>query len=188
MAYKLRIIFLLAVGILVLIPGLASAQDGSAFDFPEVEGWKKGEIIKYPRDFLGSSVTYESEEGGKVTLYFYDGDVPKIPDGANNLAVKAQMKQAEGEIKIFADRGYYQNVKKVSSGKVKLGGDEGSVEALHSNYNIEIRGAKLTSDIFLFGKNNLFIKIRATRTRGDGSTPNKAFDEFLAAMDELFAE
>jgi len=114
--------------------------------------------------------------------------VPKIPDGADNKAVKAQMKKAESEIKLAAEMGIYQKVKKVSSGKVMLGGEEGSVEAQHSNFDLEARGNKLTSDIFIFGKKNLFIKIRATRLKGDGVAPNKAFRELLTKLDELFAE
>lgn len=188
MKKELRKLVLIAIGVVIFIPAMAVAQDEIPFDFPDVDGWTKGEVVKYAREELGYGVNYESKEGGRVTLYFYDGDVPKIPDGADNKALKAQMKNAQKELKLFAEMGYYKNLKKNSDGMVMLGGDEGSVEVLHANYYFEARANKLTSDIFLFGKKNMFIKIRATRLRGDGKTPNKAFRYFLTKMDEFFSE
>ena len=38
------------------------------FTFPEVEGWTNSEVMKTP---VGDMVNYDSEEGGRVTLYFY---------------------------------------------------------------------------------------------------------------------
>jgi len=46
------------IGILTLTAGSALAQSDATFEFPEIEGWKKDKVIKYPQEELGSSLTY----------------------------------------------------------------------------------------------------------------------------------
>ncbi|MEZ5345248.1 MAG: hypothetical protein R2681_06785 [Pyrinomonadaceae bacterium] len=188
MFLKTRLGLLTIIGIVLLFPSLSFAQKNLAEALPDVDGWKKGEVVKYATEELGYSVGYQSAEGGTVTIYFYHGGVKNIPDGADNRIVKAELEKAESDIIAYGEMGYYQNVKKMSSGIDMLGLENGIVETQHANFDIEVRGVKMTSDIYLFGKDKYFVKFRASRRKGDGITPNKVFADFMAKMDEYFSE
>ena len=154
--------------------------------FPEIEGWEKSGKTQYPQSELGYSVNYESEEGGRITVYVYDMGMKKIESGVEDKNVVAQLNKAESEIKQIAELGYYDNVKKVKSETITLGGDDGKVKSLYTLYELTARGNELTSEIHLFGHNNKFIKFRATRAREE--TKSDFIMDFLKEMDKLFAE
>ena len=59
--------------------------NGNNIDFPDVEGWQRGEVQNFPTAALGYSVTYESEDGGRATVYVYDGGLKSIPDGHSRV-------------------------------------------------------------------------------------------------------
>ena len=145
----------------------ASAQDrdgsivsASVIDFPEVEGWEKGDIFMFPEPELGYSVSYESLEGGRVTVYVYNGGVQKIADGHKSDEVRDQLKKAREEIDKVVELGYYDKVETVKRDVVVIGG---KLKARREVVELTIRGKKVTSEIYLFGHKNQFIKFRATR-------------------------
>ena len=159
-----------------------------AVDFPDVEGWNRDEIQKYPSEELGFSVNYESEEGGRVTIYVYTGGKKNIPDDLNDKILKNELNSARGEIRKVADMGYYQDVKEIKNDTVALGGAGGKVKSLRALYNLSAGGRNLTSEIYLFAHRNRFIKIRATRPRDKDENGNKAVAMLLAEIDVMFAK
>ena len=159
-----------------------------AVDFPDVEGWNRDEIQKYPSEELGFSINYESEEGGRVTIYVYNGGKKNIPDDLSDKILKNELNNARGEIRKVADMGYYQDVKEVKNDTVTLGGAGGKVKALRSLYNLSAGGRNLTSEIYLLAHQNRFIKIRATRPRDKDENGNKAVAALLAEIDAMFSK
>jgi hypothetical protein len=159
-----------------------------AVDFPDVRDWEKGEIQKYPTEDLGFSIDYESEDGGRVTIYVYNGGKKNIPDDLSDKLIKNELNNAKSEIRKVADMGYYQNVKEIKNDTVTLGGASGKVKALHVVYNFSSGGRNLTSEIYMLAHQNRFIKIRATRPRDTGENGNKAVAALLAEIDAMFAK
>lgn len=157
-------------------------------NFPNVEGWEKSEITNYPVAELGYSVNYESVEGGRVTVYVYNAGKSKIAAGAKDKVIKDEIVKAKNEILEFEKRGVYQNVKEVKNETVMLGGETGKVESLHYLLSMSARGNNLTSEIYLFGYKNHFIKFRATRLFEKEGTKNQAINDLLTALDKLFAD
>ncbi len=155
-------------------------------EFPEVEGWRLSKKTKYPHRELGYSVNYESQTGGRVTVYVYKGGVSSIPNALTG-PVAAQMRQAKSEIQAIKEAGYYESVSEVSSSTIILGGPEGKVEALYSLYLITIEGRDLDSEIYVFPYENHFIKLRATRLKGEDGPTNEAVEKLLFVLDTLFS-
>ena len=100
----------------------ARADKESKVEFPDIDGWEKSDITKYPTAELGYSVNYESEEGGRVTVYVYNGGVKNIPDGASDKAVKNELEKAKGDIRQAGKMGYYDDIKEIKNETVTLGG------------------------------------------------------------------
>lgn len=156
-------------------------------NFPEVEGWEKDDIQNYPTPALGYSINYESEDGGRVTVYVYNGGRAKIPNDVSHKVLKDEINKAKSEIYQVEKLGHYKNVKEVKNRTMVLGGEAGKVESLHILFSFEAGANKLTSEIYLFGFENHFIKIRATRLYEDENTKNEAIETLLAEMDKLFS-
>lgn len=168
--------------------GLATVTlEDLAVDFPEVENWEQGEIQKYPTEDLGFSVNYESEEGGRVTVYVYKGGQPKIPDDIADKVIKNEFNKAKGEIEKAAQLGYYENLKEIKTETITLGGTSGKIKALRTIYNFSARDREFASEIYIFGNKNRFIKIRATRQRDDNETGNKMVGDLLKEIDSYFS-
>ena len=103
--------------------------------FPNVEGWDKSAITTYPYAELGYSINYESEEGGRVTVYVYNGGRTKIPTGSQDKIIKDEIDKAKFEIYQVEIMGKYKDVKELKSETVNLGGLTGKVESLHSLFS-----------------------------------------------------
>lgn len=157
-------------------------------EFPDIDGWEKSEITKYPTAALGYSIGYNSPEGGAVTVYVYNGGMKNIPDGATDNTVKSELERAKGDIRQAGKMGYYEDVKEIKNDTITLGGATGKVKALRSLFNFSARGQAVTSEIYIFGYQNNFIKIRATRPKEEDKTENKAVADLLAAIDALFSK
>ena len=156
-------------------------------EFPEVEGWERSEIQKYPTEELGFSINYESKQGGRVTIYVYNGGKKNIPDGSSDKIIKDELMNAKNEIRRTADMGYYENLKELKNETVTLGGESGKVKALRTLYNFSAGNTDLTSEIYIFGHQNRFIKIRATRPKETGETGNKMVENLLAEVAAMFS-
>ena len=156
--------------------------------FPVVKGWEKSEVTTYPVAALGYSVNYESEEGGRVTVYVYNSGRSKIVNGAKDKVIKDEIEKAKSEILEFEKRGVYQNVKEIKNETIALGGENGKVESLHYLLSMSARGNELTSEIYLFGYKNHFIKLRATRLYEKEGIKNQAMTDLLSALEKLFSD
>ncbi len=169
-------------------PGGSTTSKTSEIEFPDIDGWEKGEIQKFPTAALGYSIGYQSEDGGIVTIYVYNGGQSKIPNDINDKVLKSEIERAKNDIIQSGKAGYYENVKEIKSDTVTLGGANGEIKALHSLFNFTLRGREVDSEIYLFGYQNNFIKIRATRPKAKNNAENKVFTSFLAEIDKLFSE
>ncbi|MBK9162981.1 MAG: hypothetical protein IPM21_03580 [Acidobacteria bacterium] len=155
-------------------------------EFPEVDGWEKSSITRYPTAALGYSVSYDSSENGRVTFYVYNGGLKTISDSLTG-PVAGQMTQARSDIAAAADAGYYQNVREIRSGTITIGEGDG-VEALYTLYTLSANRTGLESEIYLFVYKNHFIKIRVTRPPTPAGETNEAFDELMNEVIRLFAK
>lgn len=156
--------------------------------FPDVDGWERSEISTYPTKELGYSVNYDSREGGRVTVYVYNGGHKSIPNGITDNLPQGEIEIAKDEINKVGRMGVYEDLKEVKNDSITLGGSSGKVKSLYSLFNFKLRGNVMTSEIYLFGYNNNFIKIRATRPKEAEGTVNKALANLLAAFDETFSK
>lgn len=168
--------------------GLAPVTlDDLAVNFPEVEGWDIGDIQKYPTEDLGFSVNYESRAGGRVTIYVYDGGKKNILDDLTDKTIKSELNSAKNEIKKVAEMGYYKKLKELKNETVTLGGTSGKIKVLYTLYNFTSDDTYLTSEIYIFGRKNKFIKIRATRPRDENETGDKMVADLLKELDAFFS-
>jgi len=170
----------------------AAAQDrneanaGSAVvDFPDVEGWTKGEIFVFPEPELGYSVSYESSEGGRVTVYVYNGGIQKIADGHDSDEIRDQLKKAREEIDKVVDLGYYEKADTVKRDVVAIGS---GLQAQREVVELVVSGKKMTSEIYLFGHKNQFVKIRATRALETEGAIHQSVRRLFEAIAEALAE
>lgn len=177
--------------LLAMFTAAAAAQSGvgpeapDKIDFPEVEGWEKGDVYVYPEPDLGYSVTYQSSEGGNVTIYVYNGGRKKIADGHDSKEVANELKNAKAEIKRVVELGVYEKAESVKSDVVSLGG---GIKAVREVMNLTVRGTKLTSEIYVFGHNNQFIKFRATRPFEAGGAINSSVMSLFEAVAKTLSE
>ena len=98
------------------------------------------------------------------------------------------MDQAKSDIKQYGKLGYYEDVKEINSGTVMVGGLSGRVKALNSSFNFTVKGRAVDSEIYLFGYQNNFVKIRATRPQSETAAENKAMTTLLSEIDKLFSK
>lgn len=187
-------VILLLLGLLLLQVSVDARDEAGVpttqlnIELPEVEGWEKGKPVYYPTKELGYSVTYRSEEGGVVTIYIYNGGRNKIPNNLENDILKNEVDEAKKGIFAAQEMGRYQGVKEEKSGKVKLAGDGGKLEALYSRFNMNVGSQAVTTEIYLFSHQNHFIKIRATRPRESDGTKNPALEKLMAGVEKALVE
>jgi hypothetical protein len=156
--------------------------------FPDIEDWTKSEVVNYPDPSLGYSVGYSSTEGGRVTIYVYNGGLKNISADLSDKAIREQIERAKNELVEAGKAGYYTEVKEIKNDTVTLGGASGKVKALRSLFHFKVRGTEVDSEIYLFSYKNNFIKIRATRPKAPAGKENAVFQSFLAEIDALFAK
>jgi hypothetical protein len=168
-------------------PVATPSSKGSEIVFPEIEGWKKLGVQKYPTPELGYSVGYQSEEAGAVTIYIYNGGLKNIPSDVTGNIIKDEIKRAKNDIHQAGKAGFYQDVTEIKNETVTLGGTTGKVKALYSLFNIT-KGRILISEIYLFGHQNNFIKIRASRPMTTNEVADKALAKLFAEIDRLFSK
>lgn len=191
-------LFAFMIGLLLLQAGVdaqdESAQggepastksDNSKFTFPEVEGWENSEVMNTP---VGDMVNYDSEEGGRVTLYFYDGVLKEIPNDKRENILKDEMTGAKLGILQLGEMGIYKNIKEaITDETIMLGGKSGKVKSLHSLLYFSARDTDLVSEIYVFSYKDHLFKIRASRAKSK-EKDNKALENFLSQLDTQFSK
>jgi len=160
--------------------------DGNV-DFPDVDGWERSRKIVYPQKELGYSVNYESEEGGRVTVYVFNAGHKVIPDELKG-PVAAELKRAKGEIRAVADLGRYQDLKEIKTPEqIVLGSGDAKITALFAKYTFAVGDDDLDSEIYVFPYRNYLVKIRSTRPMSrDGK--NAEVDRLLVEIARLFSK
>jgi hypothetical protein len=156
--------------------------DGNV-DFPKIGGWTLTPKYVYPVPELGYSVSYESSEGGRVTVYVYNGGQTRIPNNLGGV-VADEMNRAKGDIQAAVSAGIYENAKPLRSETISFGGPNGRVKTLYASYDLASKGNQLHSEIYLFPYQNYFVKIRATRPKTVAAS--QAVVELLTELDILF--
>ncbi|CAN5612841.1 hypothetical protein BH20ACI4_BH20ACI4_04820 [soil metagenome] len=162
-----------------------SKTDNSKFEFPQIEGWENGEIKKTP---VGDMMNYDSEKGGRVTLYFYDGVLKGMPNKEREEVLKNEMTGAKIGILQLGEMGIYQNIKEAKKDEtVMLGGKSGKVKSLHSLLYFSTKDDDLVSEIYVFSYKDHLFKIRASRSRTK-ENDNKALEKFFSELDARFSK
>ncbi len=166
-------------------PSNKTETNTAKFEFPQVEGWESGDVTKMPSADL---VNYDSEEGGRVTLYFYDSALKGIANDKRAEIFKEELQRAKIGILQMGELGMYQNIKEsVKEQTVALGGKSGKVSALHSLLYFSAGDNDLVSEIFIFSHKDHLFKIRASRPK-DKEKDNKALEKFLSHLDAVFSK
>jgi hypothetical protein len=158
---------------------------GQPLAFPEVDGWTKGDLVKYPQAELGYSVNYDGKSGSRVSVYVYNGGRTDIRNSLTG-AVKEEIDRAKAEIDAVAEMGVYSDVKVVSDEKMKLGGKSGKIDVLRKALSFKARGTELHSEIIIFPFEGDFVKIRATRPRTAGVEAEDAVKALFSEIDAFF--
>lgn len=160
-------------------------SDNVKFTFPEVEGWTNSEVLKTP---VGDMVNYDSEEGGRVTLYFFDGMLKDLPTKNRENIMKDELTNAKLGILQLGEMGIYKNIKEaIKEETVMLGGKSGKVKSLHSLLYFNARDTDLVSEIYVFSYKDHLFKIRASRAKSK-EKDNKALENFLSQLDTQFSK
>jgi len=170
------------------VKDLKSLLGGSIeeIEFPTVDGWTRGEKQIIPDDGGGRGhvINYDSKTNGRVTVYIYTRGLKSIPDGLGKL-VEEELEGAKAAIRVVAGTGAYGEVKGGKTETITLGGDKGRVKSLRASYVFNRNGQVLNSEIYLFGYQDHFIKLRASRP---ASASNEAFAALLLSLDQLFSK
>lgn len=158
---------------------------GAELDFPDVEGWKKGQVVKYPQREMGYSVNYDAADGARVSVYVYNNGRSDIK---NSLAgpVAQEIEMAKAGIDAMAQMGRYTDVKVEKDEKTKLGGKNGKIEVLRKVISMKANETALHSEIIIFPFEGNFIKFRATRPKSGGAAGEEAVNKLLAEIEAMF--
>lgn len=156
-------------------------------DLPEITGWEKSGSLNMSDPSEDYIVDYQSESAGRVTVYVYSRGLSAVPNGVKDALIIDELAGAKGAIFQLAEVGIYTDVKEIKNETVTLGGKSGKIQSLHSNFTFKAKGTPLVSEIFLFGKQNKFIKIRATRPKSQETSGQAAMDTLLSELDKFFA-
>ncbi len=160
------------------------SNDG-VLDFPDVEGWEKGSVVKYPQVQLGYSVNYDGDLGNRVSIYVYNAgrkDIGKSLEGA----VKQEVERAKAEIDMIAEMGAYSDVKVIKDERSMLGGKSGKIETLRKVLTFKVRGAEQHSEIIIFPFEGNFVKLRATWPRRLGPDAEAAAAQLMGEIERFF--
>lgn len=158
---------------------------GEPLDLPEVEGWLKSDLIKYPQRELGYSVNYDAEGGNRVSVYVYNNGRSDIRNSLGG-AVKEELEAAKAGIDAMVEMGAYSDVKVIKDETTKLAGKEGKIEVLKKSLTFKTRGNDVTSEIIIFPFEGNFVKIRATRPKTLGPKAEEAVGKLYAELEAFF--
>lgn len=157
-------------------------------ELPEIDGWRKNVAANSDDPDSDYIVNYDSEKGGRVTVYVYTRGLSAIPNGTDSDLVKDEMEGAKSAIRQIGDAGIYSDVKIDKNEIITLGGKDGKIKALHCNISFKTSGLTLVSELFLFGNQNKFVKIRASRPKELQESGRGALEGLLSELDSFFSK
>lgn len=158
---------------------------GEPLEFPEVEGWTKSGVVKYPQREMGYSVNYDADDGSRLTVYVYNNGRNDIKNSLSG-PVKEEIEMAKAGIDALAEMGRYSDVKVEKDEKTKLGGKNGKIDVLRKVLSLKANGSPLHSEIMIFPFEGNFVKFRATRPKSAGTTSEEALTNLLAEIESVF--
>jgi hypothetical protein len=165
----------------------AGDSAANALQFPEVEGWESSAKRPIPAPGDGYTVAYDSPGYAAVTVYVYSHGHEKITDDLGGV-IKDELEGAADAIRTVARMGIYSEVKEGKTETVLLGGNQGKVKVLTTNFTL-IRGdQKMNSEIYLLPYRNNIVKLRVTRSASATADMNSSFAKLMLALDGLFAQ
>lgn len=144
-------------------------------------GCSRGEYHAYEETGLGGSVAYR-KSGLLVTVYAYDLGKDEIADGVEDETVRKAFEDANAELLMAKQAGYYTKVERRKDGMKKEPPD-----ALVSRYVI-IRakgpdsGLELFSEIHVFGARGHVIKFRISGNQTEEPQSRKILHELLPSL------
>jgi hypothetical protein len=165
----------------------SSASQELKIDFPDIEGWEKSEITRYPNAELGYNINYKSEDAGLVSIYVYNMGLREIPNDLNHRILIEEMAGVKAAVQTYGNMGYYTDIKELKNETVVLGGKDGKMKALKSVFTYNLQGRPVISEAYILGHKNHFIKVRATYPKVEGETENKALADLLLKLESLLA-
>jgi len=143
---------------------VADAQIGSSRDF-ETENPGLGYVVKYDKP------------GWSIDVFVYDLRRPSIADDVGSEVIKAQVKQAEGDVFEQEKRGTYKQVKVTGSYVINDSSGRGRFLCEDFSYSREPEGA-VDSFLCITGWHNKFVKFRlTTRSSPRSSAESRRFVE-----------
>ena len=148
---------------------------------PTLPGWTKSEPRPLPLADHGFSVAYDHEETGlTVTLYQFTRGLSSIPNDVNSAIVKEEMKGARYGIEQAVKFGIWEAAKETKSETIQLG--DSQQQALWSQYELTVDGAKVASDIYVWAQANKLFKIRSTSQSKDAKSDQATLVPLLTAL------
>ena len=159
----------------LLLLGTVAAAGAAALTFLGLTFPERvaGVPIGSSRDFetehpgLGYGVRYD-KPGWSIDIFIYDLGRPSSPDDVDSDVLKAQVKQAEGDVFEQEKRGSYKQVKVTGSYVIKDGSGRGRFLCEDFSYSREPEGS-VDSFLCVTGWHDKFVKFRLTTRQKSGS-------------------
>ena len=130
-------------------------------DWPQVDGFERGEVHRFDDPRLGYSVAYQSRAGLAATVYVYDKGIASIPDGASEVA-RAELARASDDIVEAKRRGRWQSVEGGQPRETRLGSGPRPLAAWAASLRLGHAEGEVLSDLFVTDRRGEFVKVRCT--------------------------
>ena len=147
---------------------------------PTLDGWVHSDQRALPPEDDGFSVAYQHESGRTVTVYQFTRRLTVIPAAVEDPVVAEEMEQAKAAIEQIRQLGIWESAEEKQSGVVSLG--ESDQQALWSRFELVVGGAKQTSDIYVWSRDNTFFKVRCTCSAEEAAASDAAMQQLLTAL------
>ena len=181
---KIIVIFLLLF--LIALPATAGAErdSGTGIIFPDVlAGAKLVKVMDYEKDNPGLGVGYHyGVNNFKVSVFIYNVGRPQIPSNTTSPIIIKMFDQARDDVYVLEKKGNYKDVALlIPQETVKIG----KFPFLHAKMTYSEHNIKRTSQLYLTGFKNYFVKLRITYFTDDAINGEKSLDKFLSALGGL---
>jgi hypothetical protein len=173
------------VAMLVVISHACPADDdlpGPKIDWPDVKGLDRQKPTIFKEKALGYSVGYKGG-GSVITVYVYNLELDKIPDGPNSDVVKAEMYESLLALEANKANGRYKSIQPLDEKVIPFGKSKTAPQIRRKRYEVEMakEGAAIT-ELYITGYKNYFLKIRATYPADSKEQAQKSLDSLLDAL------
>ncbi len=152
------------------------------FDFPDVDGFERGEIHNFEDPKQGYSFPYDSRTPKiTATVYVYNRGLSEITDEIAKSKLKDEVDEVEQALPEMVRRGYYTSYTRLGDGER----DFGSKKALWRSFEIGHTDGTLASDVYVTATRNCFIKVRCTYAADCGEVCENKITSLIARLGEM---